>query len=369
MTNIQLGGNAMSVELSKNELVNEPAPESDACGADAKCVSSFEMQPHPSNASFCEAMTATMVKSFGLNLHRFSSGQDFQGAAFDIQRFFAIHFGAFELLSSQPDLPRFLQPENRQPDAPIEPEQFTAQLAELELPEPNQPCPVLRNLEWLCDLLHLTSVERKVLLWSYMLNCITPTELPRMLGTVSCADEAHAKQCLATLLDEPVEAVNAIYAEPCRLHAMGLIEVELWHEASILNVYLMPTPTLAVVLETLQQSQEAMLLRLLEPETNWILDNKNFPVGLFDMWYPPSVARACKATVHARPLSADDIAALIRFFTKYQVPTEHCGPLAGRLDFGTIHQAVKRCFIESSRRQLESVTQLDVLQALHAVAT
>ena len=118
---------------------------------------------HDANNAYVEAMSDLMLKHVGICLNHNSKPSDFQFVADFIHQHFAIHFEASSILSNS-DLPRYLDPDL---SVKIEPEAFTRKLAALELPEPNDDCPIIRNLDWLTDLFNLTFTERKVLLWSY----------------------------------------------------------------------------------------------------------------------------------------------------------------------------------------------------------
>lgn len=325
-----------------------------------KRVLPFDMAPHPCNLAFCKAMTSTLIKALGVSLSQVASGKEFQSIALEIRQFFADHFGSSELPSMQP------HHHHETPD--VTPEQFTVRLVMLNLPSPNVPCAVARNLDWLCLALHLSSIEKKILLWSYCGHRSTPSVLPGILNKIPCCDAQQVWHALGLFFNEPADAVAQTLAEPCRLHGMGLVDLSHRGNVFSLNRYLTPTPTLKDALEIPHRSIDGLLSRCLEPEASLLFDPESeMPPDIAHAMFPEPVALAYETAMAKQPLKAAHIAALISWFSQYRITEESCTPLEGFLDYFSVQLAVRRCFIKNSRNKLP-VTPLAILQAVYAVA-
>jgi hypothetical protein len=324
-----------------------------------KHVLPFDMAPHPCNLAFCKAMTSTLIKALGANLSQLASGKEFQSIALEIRQFFAAHFGSSELPSMQPH-------DHETPD--VTPEHFTARLAMLNLPCTDLPCAVARNLDWLCEALHLTNIEKKILLWSYCGHRSAPSVLLRILRKIPCRDAQQVWHALALFFNEPADAIAQTLAEPCRLHGMGLVDLSHWRGGFALNRYLTPTPNLADALEIPHRSVVGLLSRCLEPEASLLLDpESDMPPNIAHEIFPEPVALAYETAMARQQLKAAHIAALISWFSQHDTLEEACAPLEGSLDFTAIQRAVRSCFIEHGQSQ-RPVTQLAILQAVYAIA-
>jgi hypothetical protein len=337
--------------------------------AAAPLVLPFAVPAHPRNVAFRQAQVAQMLKTLGANLHRLVDGDEFQLAARHIRNFFAPELGIASSRIYSSDIPRFLLPADRPAEQRIDPVQFGAEIAALTLLEPDGECAVVRNLGWLQELLHLTAVERKLLLWAYCAETEHPAVLNRVLGGVPCQNLAAAVEALVIVLDEPVAAVAECFARPSRLRAMRLILADTRREPSSLSECLETGETLVDVLETVHRSKNALLADLLEPRPHWSLQPENdVPEALLLEWFDLPVAEVFVATLNDRPLSAVHIVTAIMWLTGWQVPAAQCEPLAGHLSFDAIERAVQRCFVEHGQRD-QPVTQLALMQALYAVAS
>lgn len=322
----------------------------------SKFVLPFDVAPHPCNLAFCKAMTATLIKVIGVNLSRVVDSDEFQPLAQEIQKALIASYGVVEPRSmlSDHDI--------------MSPEQFIAWLAILNPPCPDVPCAVARNLDWLHLTLHLSSIEKKILLWSYCSHRKTPSVMPGILNKIPCREEQQIWNALALFFNEPADAIAQTLAAPCRLHGMGLVDVSHRKNEIFLNRYLTPTPTLMDALEIPHRSVDGLLSRCLEPEASLLLDSdSDMPPNIAHEMFPKPVALAYETVMLKQPLKAAHIAALISWFSQYSISEEACAPLEGFLNYFSIQLAVRRCFIENSRNK-QPVIQLAVLQAVYAIA-
>lgn len=331
----------------------------------APLVLPFAVPDHPCNAAFRQAMAARMLKTLGANLHRLVDGDEFQRAARQVRNFFAPELGIANARICSIDIPRFLLPADH-PVELIDSAQFGAGIAALTVPEPDGECAVVRNLDWLVELLHLTRVERKLLLWAYCAETEHPAVLNRVLECIPCENWADAIEALAVLLEEPVIAVAECLVLPCRLQAMRLLLTDTRGVPSSMSRCLETGETLVDVLETVHRSRNALLADLLEPRLHWTLQpERDIPDGLLVEWFEQPVAEVFVAALNGQRLSADQIATTVLWLTGWHIPAAQFGALAGHLAFDAVERAVQRCFVEHSQRD-QPVTVLALMQALYA---
>ena len=330
----------------------------------------FTVPEHPCNVAFRQVQAARMLQTLGVNLHRLVDGDVFQRAARHVQNFFAPELGIADARICSFDIPCFLLAADQPAGPLVDPVSFTAEIAALTVPEPDGESTVARNLAWLTELLHLTPVERKLLLWAYCAETQHPAVLNRVLGCVPCENWADVIEALTILLEEPVIAVAESLVLPCRLEGMRLFLTETQPAPSYLHQGPGPSGTLVEVLETVHRSKNALLFDLMEPRlSHWSLQLQNdVPDAALLEWLEQPVADAFIASLSGRPLSAANLSAAITWLTGWQVPDAQCEPLAGHLPFDVIERTVQRCFVEHGQRN-EPVTVLALMRALYAAAS
>ena len=333
----------------------------------APLVLPFDVPEHPRNAAFRQAQAAQMLKTLGANLHRLVEGDEFQRAARHVRNFFAPELGIADARICSIDIPHFLLPAGR-PVELVDPARFGAEIAALTVAELNGECAVVHNLDWLTELLHLSRVERKLLLWSYCAETQHPAVLRHVLGCAPCENWADAIEALAVLLEEPVIAVAECLVLPCRLRAMGLILTDTKRMPSNIGQCFEAGETLVEVLETVHRSKDALLFDLLEPRPHWsLLPDSDVPDGLLVEWFDQPMADVFIATLNGKQLGASEIASAVLWLSGWHLPPEQFEPLAGHLVFDVIERTVQRCFVEHARQD-QPVTQLALMQALYAAA-
>ena len=316
------------------------------------------------NKAYVEAMSDLMLKQVGICLNHISKPSDFQFVADFIHQHFAIHFEAFSILSNS-DLPRFLDPDLT---VKIEPEAFTQKLASLELPEPNEDCPIIRNLVWLTDLFNLTFTERKVLLWSYCTWNTYGRSLDCALVHIE-VDKNYAYESLAVLLDESFAEIEKCYVTPNKLASLMLSGCNVWQcDLLMLGHYLSGSEFLADLLEQPHKSKDDLLNCFNKSPLLWHPPALPEDVMKLSAWYESPMASAMRATALSQPLNARHIATFIASFTGHSFSQKLLSPLAGHIDYLALLTAVKQAAIHCCRAR-QPLTEFAVLKALYSAAS
>jgi hypothetical protein len=316
-------------------------------------VAPYAVPPHPANRLYVKAMADVLMKTLGLHLTSIITGHEFQASAILVLDYFADSFG--------------LRPEHSA-TLSIDPEAFSKRLASLKLEDPNPACAVVRNLDWLTNALHLSRAERKLLPWTYVVNCHQYQSVEGVMMTVGFDSEDKAYAALSKLLDEPSAEVAKCFAAPSRLLGIRLIDSHPWRYPLTLDCFFQGTENLTDVLEVVHYSPEGMMQRMSELSLYWSwLPDPGVSNERLHEWFEPAMAEACIAVVNRHPLAATHIAELVWWLIGYRMPAELYETLAGHLDFMTIQKAMQQCCMECSQHD-QAITQLAVLQALHSAA-
>lgn len=331
-------------------------------------VAPYGVPPHPANEAFAKGMEAVLMKTMGMNLSSITDSENFPWAAIQIRDYFSAHFGELFEMPAKPNVPKFLLPPEQRVSPQIIPAAFRYRLSSLELATSDQACAVVRNLDWLTEAFHLSRAERKVLLWTYVVNCLLHPFAEGVMSEIQFCNEGQAHAALALLLNEPASEIAKCFSAPCRLLGMRLIDSHPWRYPLTLDSFFQGTENLTDVLEVVHYSPAGMLHRLSELSLYWsLLPEAGVPDESFHRWFEPAMAEACIATANNEPLTAAHIAELAWWLTGYRLPAEQYEPLARHLDFVTIQKAIQRCCMERSQHE-QAITQLAVMQALYAAA-
>lgn len=329
-------------------------------------VAPYGVPPHPANEAFVKGMEAVVMKTLGMNLSSITTSENFAWAAIQIRDYFAEHFGEQIEATATPNVPKFLLPPEQRVTPVIVPAAFRYRLGLMELATPDQECAVVRNLNWLTEVFHLSQAERKVLLWTYIANRMLPPVIEGVMSEIQFCNEPQAYAALSLLLDEPESEVAKCFAAPSRLRGMRLIDSHPWRYPLTLESFFQGTENLTDVLEVVHYSRAGMLQRLSELSLYWsMLPDPGVPSERLHRWYLHAMAEACIATSNDEALTAAHIAELVWWLIGYRLPAEQFGPLTGNIDFVTIQKAIQRCCMERSQRD-QAITQLAVMQALYA---
>ena len=329
-------------------------------------VAPYGVPPHPANEAFVKSMEAVLMKTIGMNLSSITPSENFAWAAIQIRDHFADHFGEQFEAPAKPNVPKFLLPPEQRVTPVIVPAAFRYRLGTLELATPDRACAVVRNLDWLTEVFHLSQADRKVLLWTHIANRTLPPGIEGVMSEIQFCNECQAHAALSLLLDETESEIAKCFAAPSRLRGMRLIDSHPWRYPLTLDSFFQGTENLTDVLEVVHYSRAGMLQRLSDLSLYWsMLPDPEVPTERLYRWYLPAMAEACIATVNDQPLTAAHIAELVWWLIGYRLPAEQFETLAGNIDFVTIQKAIQRCCMDRSQRD-QAITQLAVMQALYA---
>lgn len=339
-----------------------------AAACQTQNLGTFERAADPCIEQFVATHVAMFLKEIGLKLPLIFQGIDFQNAARQIKKFFESDSESFWRLPGQPELPH-IRPDDDWLMPPVDPTDFADLLDRVQVPK-FEPSRVERNLNWLDDLLHLSQVERKLLLWAHLVSQQRPNPLVTLMCSLPVADEQSAYEMLAVLLDEPEQEIAECFVIPYRLSAMRLIEGP-WRgtgRAGNLAQYVLGTDAMLEILETPHRSKKALLHHLSSPDFLWDneFDYEDDPSVCRER-YPGGVGEAIEATILDEPLSAAHIASLIWWWTGMSVDAGVCEPLQGLLDYYSVHQAI-RSYAQTQALRNRSITEVGVLHAVYTAA-
>jgi hypothetical protein len=331
-------------------------------------VAPYGVPPHPANGAFAKRMAAVLMKTIGMHLSSITTSENFPWAAILMRDYFAEQFGEQIEAPAKPNVPKFLLPTEQRVTPVIVPAAFRYRLGSLEMATPDQACAVVRNLDWLTEVFHLSQAERKVLLWTYIANRMLPPVIEGVMSEIQFCNERQAYGALSLLLHEPESEVANCFAAPSRLRGMRLIDSHPWRYPLTLDSFFQGTENLTDVLEVVHYSRAGMLQRLSELSLFWsMLPDAGVPNEQFYRWFKPAMAEACIATDNDQPLKAAHIAELVWWLIGYRLPAEQFESLTGNIDFVTIQKAIQLCCMERSRHE-QVITHLAVMQALYAAA-
>ena len=187
-------------------------------------VPPYCVPPHPANEAYVKCMADVLMKTIGMNLSSVTTSENFAWPAIKIREYFSDHFDEQIEASVIPNVPKFLLPPEQRVTPVIVPAAFRYRLGSLELTNPDQVCAVVRNLDWLTEAFHLSSTERKVLLWTYVVNSQMPSFIEGVMSEIQFCNEHQAHAALSLLFEEPESEVAKCFAAPSRLRGMRIID-------------------------------------------------------------------------------------------------------------------------------------------------
>ena len=331
-------------------------------------IDPFEVLPHPANVKFLQAHSVHVMKTLGECLHRISEAEGVEWAPCFLRDFFVPVFEEAERPSETPYQIIYGSSRQKPVDLAVDVSSFTSLMYRLPHPALKVECAVSRNLEWLQTALHLSDTETKILLWTYVISHRRSENIRDAYSSVVFKRGSNVHAAVALLIDEPPQAVAECFTAPDRLIAMRLLLRGRCTESFGLDQYFIAGNLLPAVLETIHFSPEAMIQRLLEREPSWTLGTElQTPSILFYEWFDRPVADAFAATVLHQAMNSDHIVALVEWFTRMQLQSPQCEPLAGHINLTTVEQTVKECAVACARRYVP-ITPLLLLAALYTAA-
>ena len=335
----------------------------------------FGRLPQPENLKFRAEAEDWFMHRLGLKLIHIAEGEDQQWVGRTIHRYFWKELGHAHPVGDAHELPRFLHSPDHQMFQRIDPVKFAAQMTGITLPQQETMCIVASQLNLLKKLLHLGNAETKWLKLAYASSshgrCVDDhsDNLRVALQHIGMHDEGHRNRALAALLDEPLAAIEAMFQPPIAMMALRFINmVNPGRPANLLDV-VSPTDEFVELLESTDRSQAAFLATILEPEFDAnLVDDGDAPIGALYERFPQPIAACYERAVLSRPLNMSHIRLIVERFTGYAtLPTQYA-PLAGRITFEGIREALKRATWDC-RKTNRPVTRFELFRALYAAAT
>lgn len=332
----------------------------------------FGKLPHPSNLKFRTEAEDWFMHRLGLLLVQIANGEDQQWVAQTVQRYFWKELGHTQPVGEASEVPRFLLGPDDRMEPRIDLAKLAEQMAGITLPRQETMSIVASQLSLLQKLLHLSMAEVKWLKLAYASsNLGRPVNdhsdhLLAALQHIGLLDEGHRNRALAALLDEPLAAIEAMFRPPISLVALRFIGTAFRGEQrNLLNVAT-ATDEFVELLESTHRSHAALLSDILEPEFDaGLSDDGETPIGALYERFPQPIAECYERAVLSRPLNMVHIRLIVERYTGYVALPSMYAPLAERITFEGIREALKRAVLDC-RISNQPVTSHTLFKALYA---
>jgi hypothetical protein len=337
----------------------------------------FTAVPHPDNLSFIVAEERRAMHRLGMKLVEIDGSHDSGGmqyAAHTVQH----HFWRELELVEEPKriimLPSFLQAGHELPH--IELAEFAKQLATVAIDASPMYCIITANLNQLQRLLNLSATEIQFLKLAYLSSHYHHSihndacNLKTTLSFISLAGTAHRNHAIAVLLDEPLAAVDALFSLPSKLVALGFMDAQSSYEQRSLQELCALNENFIYLLESPHRSEQAIVTAILEHEEELdpLLDG-TVPVGYLIETMPQNIAECYERAVLNEPLLPQHIQQLVAWFTGgYVLPLEAAQPLAARITFESMREAIKRSALSCCQAN-QPYGAYALLKGLYAAST
>ena len=334
-------------------------------------VGAFDAMPHPDNLKFRKEEEVKTMRRIGLQLADLAEGQDQQWSARIVQRYFWRELGHTNPVDLPPDVPDFLLPPDHAKAPYINTATLAQQMASVDDAQPATLCIVASKLSLLQQLLHLNDAETRYLKLAYVSYLHGKAlgdnshGLFMVMQNMGMRDAQQRDHVFATLLDEPIEAVHALFQPPSKLVALGFIDPACWHDPKNLRDKVIATDAFIALLEDKFRSHQALLAAILEPEYDVNLFDDGSPITVLYEWFPADIAACYECAVLERPMEAAHIKTIVKWFSSLDLEVALFAPLAGHLCFESIREGIKRATLECCTAD-KPVTALAILQALYA---
>jgi hypothetical protein len=220
----------------------------------------------------------------------------------------------------------------------------------------------------LCQLLHLSGIERKVLLLAFRAKVEKWIVDHGSPWRIRFGSEHDALCGLAELIDEPTNAVTACFAPPCLLQGLGLLDLCSYCPRTLLIDFLGATSQLMDLLTNGDRSETKLLDRLHQvPMGIEVMRRHPPPLELLYEWYPLPLAQAYERAMAGRPTTGQDVAVLASWLSGCEYSTAECQTLAGRLGFNDIQQVIHQITLSRCLAG-QVVTRARIFEGLCAAA-
>ena len=335
----------------------------------------FGKVPHPENLRFRAESEDWFMHRLGLQLVLIAEGEDQQWVGRTILRYFWKELGHAHPVGEAHELPRFLLRPDASMDPRIDPMALVAQMSGITLPQQEVMCIVASQLNLLKKLLHLSDAETKWLKLAYASSSLGRSaddhseNLHVALKHIGLHDEGHRNRALAVLLDESLAAIEAMLQPPVAMVALRFINMARpGRDGNLLDI-VSPTEEFIELLESSHRSHTALFAAMLEPEFDPnLVDDGGTPIGALYERFPQPLAACYERAVLGRPLNMSHMRLTVERFTSFAtLPTQYA-PLAGRITFEGIREAIKRVTL-NCRKANQPVTRFELFKALYDTAT
>jgi hypothetical protein len=356
-------------------------------------AASFRPATHPHSLAFLDYQCKFWMRRIGLHIQQLTTEANTHWLARVVQRSFWQELDlddpnqapekiadkqAAEEHESYWQTPIFLWPKDKSFILKISIEVMRRSLEKIDCIRPSYLSIVEANLSKLRELLNLNDAEIKLLTLAWCAGKDQERDdKSDLLSALSLcpmtifddASTAERNTKLATLLDEPVDAVATLF-DPCfKLMALRFLDAKPWHEQKTLLDFVQATDEFVDLLETPHRSDAALLAYILEQERDWLLGSESDnPTELITSEYNGHTVE--EAYLHSRfdkPLTARAICAVAEWFSGIEFDTTLFKPTAERIDFEGIREAVKNAVLECCTAD-KPVTEFAILKAIYAAA-
>jgi hypothetical protein len=356
-------------------------------------AASFRPATHPHSLAFLDYQCKFWMKRIGLHVQQLTTEANTPWLARVVQRSFWQELGlddpnqapekiadnqAAEEHESYWHTPIFLWPKDKPFVLKISIEAMRRILEKIDCTRPSYLSIVEANLRKLKELLNLSEAESKLLTLAWCVGKEQERDdKSDLLSALSLCpmtifdDESTTERNtrLATLLDEPVDAVALLF-NPCfKLVALRFLDAKPWHEQKTLLDFVQATDEFVDLLETPHRSDDALLAYILEQEHDWLLGSESVnPTELITSEYNGHNVE--EAYLHSRfnkLLPARAVCSVAEWFSGMEYDTTLFEPTAERIDFEGIREAVKSAVLDCCTVD-EPVTELAVLKAIYAAS-
>jgi hypothetical protein len=356
-------------------------------------AASFRPATHPHSLALLDYQREFWLKRIGLHVQQLTTEANTPWLARVVQRSFWQELGlddpnlapeinadkqAADEHESYWHTPIFLWPKDKPFVLKVSIEVMRRGLEKIACTRPSYLSIVEANLRKLKELLNLSEAESKLLTLAWCVGKDQERDdksdllsaLPLCAMTIfDDASTAERNTKLATLLDEPVDAVATLFNPCSKLVALRFLDAKPWHEQKTLLDFVQATDEFVDLLETPHRSDAALLAYILEQEHDWLLgpESDNATELITSEYNGHDVEEAYLHSRFNKPLPARAVCAVAEWFSGMEFDTTLFEPAAKRIDFESIREAVKNAVLECCTAD-KPVTEFTVLKAIYAAA-
>lgn len=344
---------------------------------EATCFDALSNIPHAENLRYQAIEEGRAMRQLGMHLTAIVGNpdcEDLQYAAHCIRRYFGSRLPMEPMPEFIADAPRFLLDKDSRTEHRTDPQELAKHLNILAMPQSAHICIVSAKLALLQKLLHLSDAEVKFLSMAYVVSSLhirtnaLSCGIAMALEHICVQSDEHRNRAIAALLEVATSDAASIFKRPNRLKALRFVETVYTKDAPNLRSTFTLTDEFANVLETAYRSHAALLQAIAEPENDLnLLNDPEIPVSDLFENFPKEVAESYMCDMLERPLKAHQIESLVAWFTggHRMLPSQY-SPLAGRIKFEPIREAIKRVALDCCIANVK-LDSFALMRSLYAV--